>query len=313
MRAMARTCAKTCVIALLLSSACEQARGSDGGNNTDHVERPPPVPVASAPPPVSSASGTAVPSTSASMTPAQWLAARNPQNTATHVQTRGCEPVDIDSEYRVLPSVACSLAPEYDLETNPVRNCVVEPYCIGPEDCTEGPRGRCEGLPSPRRCVYPASSDEPCTSDKDCTRLGTGQCAHSVTEDFLCYPTGECSPPGGYCAYDVQLCNDDVDCKADVGGRCLDVIEYATCTYDECTGDEHCAEGQRCGCFKCLDASCATDADCGSEQACKFWQGCGVRGGYDCTSADDECVPGQSPCECVHVDGRFSCSRRFCE
>lgn len=249
----------------------------------------------------------------ATMTRAEWDAARGLRMVSTHVQTRGCAPELINSAYPVLPTVGCSLVDDYDLQTNPVRECVVAPYCVGPQDCTEAERGRCEGVVSTARCIYPPAPDEPCSDDDDCHQFGAGHCADSATNDFLCYPTGECTSPGKYCRYDVQACKADADCDAAPDGRCVMPIEYATCVYDECTDDTHCGVGQRCGCFDCVDASCSSDSDCDAEQACEFWKACGYRGGYECSTNQDECVPGESDCECAFLDGHFQCSRRTCE
>jgi hypothetical protein len=297
----------------MLASACTQTAGSGQSSSGGKVERPTTLQDAAVAPPRTGSVQTATVSRTPSMTRAQWDVARYPRDVATHVQTRGCEPSAIDSESRVLPNVACALASDYDVETNPVRDCIVEPYCVGPEDCTDGLRGRCEGLPSPARCIYPATDDEACTTDADCSRLGRGHCEHTVTSDFLCYPTGECSPPGDYCSYDSQPCDTNADCNLDEGGRCLAVIEYAECTYDECTDDGQCGQGQRCACFNCVHATCSSDSDCDAAQSCKMSTVCGRPDGFACTTPDDECIPGDSECDCAFANGRFSCSQRRCE
>jgi hypothetical protein len=189
----------------------------------------------------------------------------------------------------------------------------IKPYCVGSDDCIAKPRGRCEGYPAPARCIYPPAADEPCTADEDCRRLGLGQCFPSIAHDFNCYPTGECSPPGNYCTYDIEPCAGDADCSVAPGGECVKAIEYAQCTYDECTQDEHCGEGRRCGCFQCLPASCTTDGDCDPGRACTSWQTACERGGYTCTTSNDECAPGMIGCECAFLEDHFQCSQSRCE
>jgi len=253
------------------------------------------------------------------MTTEQWEALTAPQPGEHAVLTSGCDGAPIGQEYRILPTVGCALAPDYDYETNPVRDCTVEPFCSGPEDCQEEPFGSCRGFPY-AYCDY-GLEREPCTTDADCSTLTGGHCATSGSNESLCFPTGECVGPEPTCFYPEESCTNDSSCTQLPGGRCEKVIRFARCSYDLCTADADCPGTDRCACSElseqneCVSADCSEEADCEDGEECRLERGCyGSVVAYHCSTSADTCRTA-ADCDglhCSYADEHWQCVELDC-
>ncbi len=235
----------------------------------------------------------------------EWRAATAPRTGEHEVWTRGCDAERIGERYRVVPNVRCDLASDYDFESNPRRDCRLDGYCEGPSDCTEEAGGRCEGVPGDGACQYASVEFESCERDSDCDALPEGQCFEGLSSEWLCYPTGECTPPGPYCVFGDEPCETDADCQAREDGECLWSIRHTACSYNKCEEDADCGSGERCACSSCVVADCNSDGDCGADQTCQLEMTCGEARGYHCTTPADECAP--EDCSCVYREKRWQC------
>jgi hypothetical protein len=237
------------------------------------------------------------------LTESEWLERSGPQPGPHGVVSQACEGEAFDADYRVTPTVECAWRLDAEGQRTAIRDCGLRPYCTLASDCSEQPWGSCVGVPS-SQCRYPAFEPEAaCESDADCTFAPEGECAPSLDDAPVCYPTGECRQRrDGYCNYRGLdwSCDDDADCQLAEGGRCERLLLYTTCRYDACRTDADCGPGARCDCQgvgRCVEADCFTDADCGGF-ACSPSPAlqCGNldrAASYRCRTPEDECETDQ--------------------
>jgi hypothetical protein len=248
------------------------------------------------------------------LTADEWAARIAPREGPHTVKVEGCEMTPIGAEYRVLPTIVCTLAGGYDPRTTPVRTCDVADYCTTDDQCSVQPHGVCTGFPT-ASCDYGLTSAA-CAADTDCTSLPGGSCVpgSSYGERF-CYPTGEClGEQAPRCFYPETSCATDGDCRDRAGGVCRKIILYPRCLYHDCEVDTDCPGTNRCACHQCVVSSC-TDDSCGPAQTCRVEYGCYTGPlAYHCSTPNDECASFDDcngvPCE--YQDGRFACRQTQC-
>jgi hypothetical protein len=230
------------------------------------------------------------------LTEEEWARLTGPlegEHTVVTHASFGCPARRIEQEYRIVPTVACALSPDYDFETNRVRNCTLQPGCSTHDHCREKPFGWCRGSAF-ATCTYPSVERPLCTLDSECVSLPGGSCPRVINQDIRCYPTGRCEEPERHCYYREEQCSSDADCTSAPGGVCQKRIHFARCEYQNCFADSDCEGGKRCACSSsrnvCVPASCSADADCGAGQECRLETGC-FEGpmGYHCSTSADSC------------------------
>ena len=230
------------------------------------------------------------------LTEEEWARLTGPlegEHTVLRHASYGCPARRIEQEYRIVPTVACAVSPDYDYATNPIRDCTLQPGCSNHDHCGEKPFGWCRGSPSPT-CAYPSIERPVCTLDSECVSLPGGSCSRPVNQDILCYPTGRCEKPERQCYYREEQCSSDADCRSAPGGVCEKRILFARCEYQNCFTDSDCEGGKRCACTSsrnvCVPASCFADTDCGAGQECRLETGCFESAiGYHCSTSADSC------------------------
>jgi hypothetical protein len=247
----------------------------------------------------------------------EWERKTAPLRGAHDVEWRvsmGCPVERIAQDFRIVPTVGCYVR----RDAPAVRDCDVEPFCTGHDECNAKPLGRCRGSPS-ARCAYPSVSRSPCTANSECTDLPNGFCSITPTHT-RCYPTGRCETVGRTCAYRDEPCADDDDCRTLPGGVCEKRIGNVRCQYLNCAEDKDCGRGTRCACTPvnepnaCVPADCASDRDCPSGQACRLEIGChGYASGYHCSTSLDTCRTKE---DCLVgyclFKGRWQCETPIC-
>ncbi len=239
----------------------------------------------------------------ATMTKEAWDALAAPLTSEHNVLPLSCQGSPISQDFLVLPSAACSIAPNYNYVTYPVRLCTLQPTCSGPESCQDSAFGTCRGDPY-SYCTYPSyplRQIESCAVNSDCVTLPGGSCLPSES-DVNCYPDGECimAAPCRYCNYPEQPCALDTECTSAPGGQCSKFILFTRCVYSQCAVDADCGAGSRCACSEddlqnhCIPADCSTDSDCGAGQVCRLELGCfGTVIAYHCSTSSDGCASDQ--------------------
>jgi hypothetical protein len=247
----------------------------------------------------------------------EWQEALAPRSGAHEVWTQdecqgerlGASLELIEPEYRVVPTEHCYVTPTYPTDKN--HQCTVLPYCESSADCTEEPRGRCEGEVQQAYCHYPLPLPQQCESSAECTAAPEGFCPEAGGQfQSPCYPNGVCLPPVPHCSYPSLHefdCQTDADCDAIAGGECVLPIRYATCRYDTCFEDADCADGDRCACGTCTPADCDSSDDCSEGESCELSSpNCGRDWSIHCTTPEDECAAGDDEPYCIYDGASWS-------
>jgi hypothetical protein len=200
------------------------------------------------------------------------LAAR--PRAAYHVAPRTCDDQPFDETYQLVPIETCVNHPGVEK-----ADCNTTVTCLGPEDCTDHPFGRCLGIDF-SACIYRdgTQSSDPCQDDTTCTLSAGGTCRKTFAV------LG--------CQYESQ-CSQNADC--DPGHRCA------------CDGN---------GDLTCIAATCLGDADCGVGNRCRQSRSCtgNLSGAFSCTTAQDLCASdADCPADgglraCDNVAGRWECT-----
>src|SRR5450432_1535630 len=190
-----------------------------------------------------------------------------------HVVRRTCDDQPFDESYQLVPIETCVQHPG-----GAKPDCNTTVACLGPEDCTEHPFGRCLGIDF-SECIYRDGTQGgvPCQDDTTCTLSAGGTCRKTF------------SVLG--CQYQ-SVCSQNADC--DPGHRCA------------CNGGD----------LFCIAATCLGDGDCGAENRCRQSHTCtgNLNGPFSCTTAQDLCssdadCPADGGTQvCDNVAGRWQCT-----
>jgi Cys-rich repeat protein len=194
---------------------------------------------------------------------------------AYHVVRRTCDEQVFTEDFEVEPLATCV---HQSGVAQPECDSIVE--CLGPEDCTARPFGRCLGIDL-SECLNPdgTPAEISCQTDADCARVAGGRCKKAFAV------LG--------CQYD-DACARNADCPQ--GHRCA------------CGGS---------GDLGCYPAQCLDDGDCGAGQRCRRAHGCtgGLTGAFFCTTpldlcaSDDDCAGADAGAhDCDRVDAGWACT-----
>ena len=191
------------------------------------------------------------------------------------VVRRTCDPEPFTPDYELVPIATCVYHPGVA-----TPDCDSTVSCLGPEDCTARPFGRCLGIDL-AECFTPdgGSAQLSCQTDADCARIPGGLCKKTFAVLGCQYNNG---------------CGQNSDCGQ--GQRCACGI----------SGD-----------LSCYPAQCLDDSDCGAGNRCRRAHDCfgGLSGAFFCTTpqdlckSDDDCALADAGGhDCDHVDGGWACT-----